>query len=51
MSQTPEKKSVSLMESLRIFNQEQELRAPSKLRANKFRAKKESFITSTKNRR
>ena len=40
MNQTPEKKSVSLMESLRIFNQEQELRAPSKLRANKFRAKK-----------
>ena len=39
-NQTPEKKSMSLMESLKIFNQEQELRAPSKLRAKKLRAKK-----------
>ena len=37
---TPDKKPMSLMESLRIFNQEQELRAPSKLRATKLRGKK-----------
>jgi len=39
-TQTPEKKPMSLMESLKIFNQEQELRAPSKLRSKKLRGKK-----------
>ena len=48
INQTPEKKTVSLMESLRIFDQEQELRAPSKLRANKFRAKKKILLPQHK---
>ena len=36
------------MESLRIFNQEQELRAPTKLRANKFHAKKKVLSPQNK---
>ena len=36
--QTSEKKPMNLMETLKIFNQEQELRAPTKLRARKLRA-------------
>ena len=38
--ETPEKKPMSLMESLKIFNQEQELRNPTKLRSKKLRGKK-----------
>ena len=39
-NQTPEKKPVSLMESLRIFDQEQNLRASTKLRSKKLRGGK-----------
>jgi hypothetical protein len=39
-NQTPEKKPMSLMESLKIFSQEQELRNPTKLRSKKLRGKK-----------